>query len=645
MLPRGRPALPRGRGDRATTGLLGGIVLVALALRLTGLTWGLPWVFHPDENHYVAVARQMVRSGDPNPHYFENPSLLTYLIAGELLLLRGLGPPGLVEANATVLARLDGALLGTAGVVLVFLVGRRLFDRPVGLASALFLAVAFLHVRDSHYGVNDVPATTVLTLALLLAARAAGRPTAARLALAGLAVGLAASTKYHLGLGLVLVPAAHWLGRQAAGRPLLDGPARRALAGAGLAAAGGYLLGTPYTLLDAGGFLEGFLDQYATAGGRWFGQALEPVPLLYLTHLLQGFGALPLAPTEPGGADRDPRTAAFVIMQPYPTPTAPVSATATLEPGRVGLQIRSPAGPAGRLHPGSAGDGHPGMSAQISDNLTASATPGCGTPAPGRAGREGGSTRMYDARSVRPAGSGTVLVVGEDADERVRLVRGLTRAGYRVVAGADGARALALVASERPDLVVLELDLPTMDGFEVCRRIRLESWVPIVALTARRDEADILRGFRLGIDACVAKPCSARIVVARAAAILRRTGDRGHAERGAPLHQGYVRAGRLELDLPNFEARMDEKPVRLTPLEVRVLHLLATNPGRTVPYERLIEHAWGHAEGSTEQLKICIFKLRKKLGLSVGGDAGIRAVVGTGYVLHGLDGAAGQGAA
>jgi 4-amino-4-deoxy-L-arabinose transferase-like glycosyltransferase len=289
-----RRSLPR-RGGPTTVGLLGGVVLVALVLRLTGLTWGLPWVFHPDENHYVAVAQQMVRSGDPNPHYFENPSLLTYLIAGELLLLRGLGPPGLVEANATVLARLDGALLGTAGVVLVFLVGRRLFDRPVGLAAALFLAVAFLHVRDSHYGVNDVPATTVLTLALLLAARAAGRPTAARLALAGLAVGLAASTKYHIGLGLVLVPAAHWLGRRAAGRPLLDGPARCALAGAGLAAAGGYLLGTPYTLLDARGFLEGFLDQYATAGGRWFGQALEPVPLLYLTHLLQGFGALPLA--------------------------------------------------------------------------------------------------------------------------------------------------------------------------------------------------------------------------------------------------------------------------------------------------------------------------------------------------------------
>jgi two-component system response regulator MtrA len=242
----------------------------------------------------------------------------------------------------------------------------------------------------------------------------------------------------------------------------------------------------------------------------------------------------------------------------------------------------------------------------------------------------------------------TILIVNPDPGTWGGLVRVLTVAGHRVIKAADGPQALALMASARPDLVVLDPDMPTMDGFEVCRRIRLDSRVPIVMVTTRKAEDDVLRGFRLGVDGYVAKPCSARILGARVCAILRRTGDRGRVERGGCRNEGPIRTGPLELDPQHFEARMNGEPVHLTPLEVRVLHLLAANPGRTVSYEHLIEHAWGHDGASPSHLKICISKLRKKLGLPTGGDAGIRAVVGTGYALYGLKGApdaANQGAA
>jgi hypothetical protein len=283
--------------DRSRLCLLGATLALALVLRLWGLGWGLPWAFHPDEIFYVDQAQDMLRFGDPNPKYFKNPSLLTYLIAGELLLARALGQlagplaPGAPGATY-LLARLDSALLGTAGVALLYATGTALGGRRVGLVAAALLAVAFLHVRDSHYGVNDVPASTLLILSLYFDVRLLRNPSPGWYLLASLAGGFATSTKYNMGLFFVPLLAAHLLATRGMGP---SGP--RSLTMLALAAAaglGGYLLGTPYTVLDIERFSGDFLTQYQFGNQRWLGQPPDPVPLLYLTTLLQGFGAVPL---------------------------------------------------------------------------------------------------------------------------------------------------------------------------------------------------------------------------------------------------------------------------------------------------------------------------------------------------------------
>ena len=224
-----------------------------------------------------------------------------------------------------------------------------------------------------------------------------------------------------------------------------------------------------------------------------------------------------------------------------------------------------------------------------------------------------------------------ILLVDDEQDVLEMVSRTFLRAGYEVVTALNGENALRLVASAQPDLIVLEVALPDIDGFEVCRRVRLDSQLPIVMLTARDAEEDVMRGFRLGVDDYVTKPFSARLLAARVAAVLRRTCQSSQKQR-----EDHVQAGEFDLDVHSFEVRKDGQQIRLTPLEFRILHILAANKGRVVPYDRLIEYAWGHEGGSPSHLKIRICSIRKKLGLPVSGDAGIKAVVGTGYTLRGL---------
>jgi DNA-binding response OmpR family regulator len=224
-----------------------------------------------------------------------------------------------------------------------------------------------------------------------------------------------------------------------------------------------------------------------------------------------------------------------------------------------------------------------------------------------------------------------ILLVDDEPDVLELVSRTFLRAGYEVVSTSDGERALDLMASAGPDLIVIDVNLPGIDGFEVCRRIRLDSQMPIVMLTARDEEEDVMRGFRLGVDDYVTKPFSTRLLAARVAAVLRRTGQNNKRQRG-----DHVQAGGLDMDVHSFEVRKDGQQIRLTPLEFRILHILAANKGRVVPYERLIEYAWGHDGGSPSHLKIRICSIRKKLGLPVSADAGIKAVVGTGYTLRGV---------
>jgi DNA-binding response OmpR family regulator len=224
-----------------------------------------------------------------------------------------------------------------------------------------------------------------------------------------------------------------------------------------------------------------------------------------------------------------------------------------------------------------------------------------------------------------------ILVVEDDRPTREILMRTLNGAGYDVVTVAAGTDALDLVGSANPDLILLDVGLPDIDGFEVCRRIRLHSQVPIIMLTARNDEDAVMRAFQFGADDYVTKPFSGRLLTARVAAVLRRA-----VEVGKDRRADHVRVGSLEIDVRSHEVRYAGREVHLTPLEFRILHILAANAGRVVPHGRLIEFAWGHEGASPSNLKIRIHSLRDKLGLPARGEPGILAITKTGYTLWGF---------
>lgn len=273
------------------------ILALALVLRLWAIDWQLPWAFHPDEGHYVWKAVDMVRDGNLNPKYFRNPSLYTYILAVEdkLLDLGGIGAEGggswpeLLQPPSLylLLGRLTSALLGTATVLLVYRLGQDLVGRAGGLLGALLLAVSFLHVRDSHFATNDVPATFFLTISVLFSARVGRDGRGRDVLLAGLFGGLATSTKYNAGFFVVPLLAAYlWFHRR---RALAPRPALTML-GAGLLAVAAYLAGTPFTILAWPSFRADFLVQQRFSREGWEGQGPEPPAWLYLDALGSGLG-------------------------------------------------------------------------------------------------------------------------------------------------------------------------------------------------------------------------------------------------------------------------------------------------------------------------------------------------------------------
>jgi DNA-binding response OmpR family regulator len=200
----------------------------------------------------------------------------------------------------------------------------------------------------------------------------------------------------------------------------------------------------------------------------------------------------------------------------------------------------------------------------------------------------------------------TVLVV-DDEEAIAEAVRArLESEGYRVLVAGDGPEAIEICDEARPDLVVLDLMLPGMDGLEVCKIIQRERWVPVLMLTARTDESDKVAGFAVGADDYLTKPFSPKILVARVRALLRRAQDASPA----PLA-----AGTLSLDVTERTlVGLPRGPVRLTPLELRFLQLLFAHAGRTVPTERLLVHVWGNrADGNRQLLKQLVHRLRNKI--------------------------------
>ena len=214
-----------------------------------------------------------------------------------------------------------------------------------------------------------------------------------------------------------------------------------------------------------------------------------------------------------------------------------------------------------------------------------------------------------------------VLVVEDEPAIADAVVSRLRSEGFDATAEGDGLRAVDLCRQLKPDLVVLDLMLPGIDGLEVCRRIQAERRVPVVMLTARDDETDLVVGLSVGADDYVTKPFSPRELVARIRAVLRRVED---ADRGIVLrHAG------IELDPSTRRVRRDGADVHLTPIEFDLLAHLLARPGTVFRREQLLTEVWGYADGTGPRtVDSHVRALRRKLG-----EDSVRTVHGVGYAL------------
>jgi two-component system alkaline phosphatase synthesis response regulator PhoP len=218
-----------------------------------------------------------------------------------------------------------------------------------------------------------------------------------------------------------------------------------------------------------------------------------------------------------------------------------------------------------------------------------------------------------------------VLIV----DDERKLVQGLVnyfeQAGYATLTAYDGQQALDLARREAPDLIVLDIMLPELDGIEVCRRLRHESAVPIIMLTARVEETDMLIGLEIGADDYIAKPFSPREVLARARALLRRVGGGL-----APAHT--LRGGPVLIDVDRRHVQVDSRTIDLTPTEFGLLSALLRNAGRPLTRAQLLDAAQGDAfEGYERTIDAHIKNLRRKVEPDPSAPTLILTVFGVGY--------------
>lgn len=216
-----------------------------------------------------------------------------------------------------------------------------------------------------------------------------------------------------------------------------------------------------------------------------------------------------------------------------------------------------------------------------------------------------------------------VLVV-DDEPKVARLARDyLEKNGFRVIIASDGQSALTIARREKPDLVILDLMLPQIDGREVCRILRRESDVPIIMLTALSEEIDQVTGLEIGADDYITKPFSVRTLVARVRALLRRT-------RGEVKAPAIVRVGGLEIDSEKYSASFNGDPIKLTPNEFKLLLLLASRVGQTFTREQLLDDLHGAASSFDRSVDSHIKNLRKKLE-AASGESMVETVYGIGY--------------
>jgi two-component system alkaline phosphatase synthesis response regulator PhoP len=230
---------------------------------------------------------------------------------------------------------------------------------------------------------------------------------------------------------------------------------------------------------------------------------------------------------------------------------------------------------------------------------------------------------MEDAQRKRTK----ILVVDDDESLRRLVAAYLESEGYEVREAADGHAALAGVEGEDPHLVVLDLMLPGMSGLEVARRIRAQRTTPILMLTARGGEDDMLQGFEAGADDYLVKPFSPKVLVARVKAVLSRSGARIEGEAG-----GLLSLGGISIDPKAREVRVEGREVELTSTEFELLRVLFEHPGWVYTREELLEAVWGYTYlGDSRLVDVHVANLRKKIGDDPSDPHFVRTVRGVGY--------------
>jgi DNA-binding response OmpR family regulator len=231
----------------------------------------------------------------------------------------------------------------------------------------------------------------------------------------------------------------------------------------------------------------------------------------------------------------------------------------------------------------------------------------------------------------RPAMTGKNILVVEDEEAIAEAVRArLASEGYQVRVVHDGPQALRAAATERPDLVVLDLMLPGMDGLEVCREIQKNDWVPVLMLTARTDEADKVAGFAVGADDYLTKPFSLRELAARVRAILRRMERIQRTDPTEPVN-------RFDLNIDPARRRITRggQEIPLTPLEFEILVTLARSPGVVFSRDQLMDRVWGYRDyAGGRVVDSHVARVRRKLGDEAAEPKYIRTVHGVGYAFQ-----------
>jgi DNA-binding response OmpR family regulator len=226
-----------------------------------------------------------------------------------------------------------------------------------------------------------------------------------------------------------------------------------------------------------------------------------------------------------------------------------------------------------------------------------------------------------------------VLIVEDDANLLETLQYNLRKEGFQVITATDGEQAVSTARREKPDLIILDIMLPKMSGFEVCRILRKEMTVPILMLTAKAEETDKIVGLEIGADDYMTKPFSMKELLARVRAMLRRSQMAGLPPAGVPA---VIKTGDLEVDIARHKALLSGTLLELSPKEFDLLAFLARNKGLVFSREQLLEKVWGYDfSGDTRTVDVHIRWLRQKIEAAPGNPRYLMTVRGTGYKLEG----------